>query len=175
MEQLKQGLTDAVAAIDSVREIIVSLQEKASQMPAGQDADTPDYEAEVNRRVAAKMRFAAEQLELETASEVVSEVVNVVNVVNVKVDADAPAAEEPETASDAPAAAAPTEEQPADPGFSVDESDHPLAETAAEAQRILGLVEQEEYAKEEPDFKRLHKYQRHATQTEAANRSGTQG
>ena len=133
-EQLQQGLTDALKDIDQLRGTVESLQEMASE--------TPDVEAEITRRMAAKLRADADQLEAGS------------NVTH-------PASDDP----------APAEEQPADPGFpSESEADPPLAETVEEAQRILGEVEAEEYAKPEPDFKRLLTYQRHATQTEAANR-----
>ena len=145
-EQFQQGLAEAMKEIDNLRGTVESLQEMASEAPESETSGAPDIEAEVNRRVAARMRALAEEME--------------------PVSEAAEGTTEPDT-PDTPE----QEEHPAAPGFLTDDSgDYVLAETVAEAQGILGQVESEEYGKEEPDAKRMLKYKRHATQTEAANR-----
>ena len=140
IEQIRESLGKALETASDLTETLESLQEKAAQLSDAQgQGGAPDVEAEVKRRMAAKLRADADHLE---AGSNVPEAVETV-----------------------------PEEQPAGPGFPSDDGvDYPLAETVEEAQRILGQVEAEEYAKDEPDGRRIQKFRRHAAQTEAENR-----
>ena len=142
-DQVQETISDIIVDIDCLRTRMVSVLDTLSNMP---DATPPDFEAEVNRRMVAKMRSAADEMEGD------SNVPHVVTVVPDEAKSNDP---QGESGSDT---GAPDEAKP----------DYPLGETVAEAQETLGRVEAEEYARAEPDFKRLHQYQRHATQMEAA-------